>query len=69
LVRLAEERETDLAGLDIPTMQTVEPRITEDIYSVLTPAASAASRTSHGGTAPDQVRAAIARARTRFLDR
>ena len=29
--------------------------------SVLTPAASAASRTSYGGTAPDQVRAQIAR--------
>jgi argininosuccinate lyase len=67
LVRLAEEKGCDLAGLDLSAMQTVEQRITQDIYSVLTPQASAASRVSHGGTAPDQVRAAAARARSRFL--
>lgn len=67
LVRLAEEKGCDLAELDLSAMQTVEQRITQDIYSVLTPQASAASRVSHGGTAPDQVRAAAARARSRFL--
>ena len=67
LVRLAEEKGCGLAGLDLSAMQTVEQRITQDIYSVLTPQASAASRVSHGGTAPDQVRAAAARARSRFL--
>ncbi|MBP5859017.1 argininosuccinate lyase [Marivibrio halodurans] len=67
IVRAAEERGCDLAALDLPTMQRVEPRITEDIYSVLSPDASAASRTSHGGTAPEQVRAAAHRARDRFL--
>jgi argininosuccinate lyase len=35
----------------------LEPRITEGVYDVLTPAASAASRTSYGGTAPKNVRA------------
>ncbi|MCR9221654.1 MAG: argininosuccinate lyase [Alphaproteobacteria bacterium] len=66
LVRAAEEAGVDLAALDLPTMQAVESRITEDVYSVLTPEASAASRTSLGGTAPANVRAAAAAARKRF---
>ena len=37
-------------------MRTVEPRITEKVFSVLTVEASVASRTSYGGTAPDNVR-------------
>jgi argininosuccinate lyase len=37
-------------------MKTVEPRITEEVFSVLTVEASVASRTSYGGTAPDNVR-------------
>ena len=37
-------------------MQMVEPRITQDVFSVLTVEASVASRTSYGGTAPDNVR-------------
>ena len=39
----------------------MEPRITEGVYKVLTPQASAASRMSYGGTAPDQVRVQIER--------
>jgi argininosuccinate lyase len=39
----------------------LDPRIADGVYSVLTPAASAASRQSYGGTAPDQVRNQIAR--------
>jgi argininosuccinate lyase len=45
----------DLAGLTLREMQTVEPRITDGVFGVLTPAASAASRTSYGGTAPANV--------------
>lgn len=67
LVRKAEEAGCDLADLSLETMQAVEGRITEDIYSVLTPEASAASRVSLGGTAPDNVRAAAKAARERFL--
>jgi argininosuccinate lyase len=37
-------------------MKTVEPRITEEVFSVLTVEASVASRTSYGGTAPANVR-------------
>ena len=37
-------------------MQKVEPRITRDIYKVLTVESSVASRTSFGGTAPKNVK-------------
>jgi argininosuccinate lyase len=39
-------------------MRFVEPRITEDVFGVLTVEASVKSRTSYGGTAPDNVAAA-----------
>ncbi len=37
-------------------MQAVEPRITQDVYSVLSVERSVKSRTSYGGTAPANVR-------------
>lgn len=67
LVALAEGKGIDLSDLSLEEMQSVENRITADIFSVLSPAASVASRTSYGGTAPIRVREAAAAARTRFL--
>jgi argininosuccinate lyase len=67
LVRLAEEKGVVLSNLTLEEMQKIEPRITDDVYSVLTPAHSAASRVSFGGTAPDNVRQAAKAARERFL--
>jgi argininosuccinate lyase len=67
LVAAAEARGVDLADLTLDEMQAVENRITSDIYSVLTPEASVASRTSQGGTAPSRVREAAVEARRRFL--
>ncbi|CAK0752326.1 Argininosuccinate lyase [Azospirillaceae bacterium] len=67
LVRLAEQRSCGLADLDLTTMQEIESRITSDVYKVLTIEASAASRMSYGGTAPERVREAIVAARRRFL--
>jgi argininosuccinate lyase len=67
LVRRAEEKGITLDKLGLAEMQSVEPKITEDVYSVLTAEHSAASRTSFGGTAPDNVRKAAAAARERFL--
>lgn len=61
LVKLAEDKGADLADLSLEEMQGVEPRITGDVFSVLTVEASVASRRSYGGTAPDNVRAEIAR--------
>ncbi|MGH7154514.1 MAG: argininosuccinate lyase, partial [Acetobacteraceae bacterium] len=55
LVSVAEAKGTDLAGLSLADMRTVEPRITEDVFSVLSVDASVASRTSYGGTAPANV--------------
>ena len=56
LVALAEEKGVDLADLSLEEMRQVEPRITEDVYSVLGVENSVASRTSFGGTAPENVR-------------
>jgi argininosuccinate lyase len=61
VVARAEALGVDLAAVPLGDLQGVEPRITADIYDVLTPAASVASRVSYGGTAPSQVRAQIAR--------
>ena len=61
IVKLAEEQGIDLADLDLGAMQTVEPRMTEAIFDVLSVEASTASRTSFGGTAPSRVRAEAAR--------
>jgi len=60
-VRKAEALGVDLPDLPLAEMQALEPRINEGVYGVLTPEASAASRTSYGGTAPAQVRAQIQR--------
>ncbi len=61
LVALAESRGCDLPDLPITDMTAVHPGITQEVYSVLGVQNSVRSRTSYGGTAPDQVRAQIAR--------
>ena len=60
-VKRAEQLGVDLPQLSLDELKALDPRITDGVYSVLTPAASAASRQSYGGTAPDQVRNQIAR--------
>jgi argininosuccinate lyase len=56
IVALAESRGLSLDQLALGDMQGIEPRITEAIYKVLSPENSVASRTSYGGTAPQNVR-------------
>ncbi len=56
LVAMAEDRNVALDQLSLADMQSVEPGITAGIFSVLTPEASARSRTSFGGTAPANVK-------------
>ena len=68
IVKLAEGQKVPLGKLSLADMQMAEPRITQDVFRVLTPEASAASRKSFGGTAPDTVRAAAQAARKRFLE-
>jgi argininosuccinate lyase len=60
-VKRAEELGCDLPGLPLKELQALDPRITDQVYEVLTPENSVASRRSYGGTAPEQVRAQITR--------
>jgi argininosuccinate lyase len=52
---------SDLAALPLADLRQIEPRITPDVYEVLSPRASVESRVSYGGTAPVQVKAQIKR--------
>jgi argininosuccinate lyase len=61
IVKLAESRQITLEEVPLSDMQAIEPNITEAIFGVLSAESSVASRTSHGGTAPQNV-AKMARA-------
>jgi argininosuccinate lyase len=65
-VALGVTKGCDLAQLSLPELQGFSPLIGEDVYDVLTLEGSVAARDHFGGTAPVQVRAAIARARARL---
>ena len=56
LVALAEKQGCDLPELPLSLMQSVEKRITRDVYKVLTVESSVASRVSFGGTSPTNVK-------------
>ncbi|HZP18795.1 MAG TPA: argininosuccinate lyase [Bauldia sp.] len=56
IVAMAEERRVPLHRLTLAEMQSAEPGITDDVFSVLTVANSVRSRSSQGGTAPANVR-------------
>ena len=64
VVALAEIKGLTLDALTLEDMQTIEPRVTNDIYRVLSPLASASSRTSYGGTAPSEVQKQVQRWKT-----
>jgi argininosuccinate lyase len=68
IVKRAEALGCTLAELPLGELQAIEPAITDAVYDVLDAARSVASRTSFGGTAPEQVRAAAQEARKRFLE-
>jgi argininosuccinate lyase len=61
VVALAESQNKTLDAMSLDDLQSIEPRITDDIYRVLSPLASASSRTSYGGTAPSEVAKQVAR--------
>ncbi|MBX6321025.1 MAG: argininosuccinate lyase [Rhodospirillaceae bacterium] len=63
IVRKAEEKGCRLAELSLEEMRAVEAGIDASVYEVLDVDRSVASRTSYGGTAPDNVRRAVASAR------
>jgi len=61
LVAMAETQGCDLPELTLKDMQSVHDGITKAVFDVLGVENSVASRTSYGGTAPEQVRAQVAR--------
>ena len=61
IVAMAEERGVKLHELPLDAMQEVHGEITDGVFSVLSPEASVASRTSYGGTAPERVREQVKR--------
>ena len=63
-VKLAESRGLALDALPLGDLQAIDARIDERVYAALSVEASVAARSSYGGTAPDQVRAQVAAART-----
>ncbi len=66
LVSLAEKKGCDLDGLSLQEMQSVEPLITEDVFSILSVEKSVESRISFGGTAPSEVLKQVKFARERI---
>ena len=62
-VARAEALGVTLDKVPLADLQAIDARIDDRVYSVLSVDASVASRTSFGGTAPDNVRAAIRAAR------
>ncbi|MBZ4200660.1 MAG: argininosuccinate lyase [Methylotenera sp.] len=62
-VRYAVDKKVDLSDLPLATMQQFSASISDDVYAVLTLEGSLNSRNHIGGTAPAQVKAAIARMR------
>ncbi|QFR33674.1 argininosuccinate lyase [Ancylobacter sp. TS-1] len=57
IVALASAKDAPLHKLSLAEMQSVEPRITAEVFGVLSVSKSVASRVSYGGTAPKNVRA------------
>src|SRR5688572_21034631 len=65
-VRVAEQSGRDLGELSVAELRAFSPLVGEDVHAFLTPEGSVASRSHIGGTAPEAVRAAIQRAKTRL---
>ena len=55
LVGIAEARGVGLEALDLAAFQAVDERIGKEVFEVLRVEGAVASRTSHGGTAPENV--------------
>ena len=65
-VREAERLGVDLASLPLSKLRDFSAKIGADVKKILTPEGSITARNHVGGTAPSQVRSAIARARKRL---
>ncbi|HXK57248.1 MAG TPA: argininosuccinate lyase, partial [Gammaproteobacteria bacterium] len=62
------EKACELSDLSLQELQAFSPEIGKEVFEILTLEGSVAARNHVGGTAPDQVRAAIERARVRLSE-
>ncbi len=62
-VKLAEERGVALDELPLADLKVIDGRIDERVFKALSVDASVAARASYGGTAPEQVRLQVQKAR------
>ncbi|KEO90961.1 argininosuccinate lyase [Erythrobacter longus] len=62
-VKLAETRGVALDALPLADLKAIDERIEESVFAALSVDASVAARSSYGGTAPNQVRSQVKRAR------
>ncbi len=67
VVRYCIENNKELADLSLDELSTFAEEVGPDVFEILTPEGSVASRNHPGGTAPEQVKAAVARARERLV--
>ena len=65
-VKAAEAKGVDLPQLTLDEIRAFCPQVESDVFAVLTVEGSLASRNHIGGTAPEQVKAAVVRARQRL---
>ena len=65
-VRACDTTRLDLSEMALADLQAFSPLIEDDVFAVLTLEGSVAARDHVGGTAPSQVRAAIARVRSQL---
>lgn len=65
-VKVAIQQGVDLSELPLATLQGFHPAIGDDVFAVLTLRGSLDARKVLGGTAPEQVRAQVARHRARL---
>ena len=66
IVLLAEKKKKMLHELELEILQSVEPKINEDVYNFLSPKNSINQKNSYGGTAPQQVKNALSRAQKKL---
>jgi argininosuccinate lyase len=67
IVKVAAQKKLYLTELPLAEMQKIHPKITKDVFGVLSVEDSVKSRVSFGGTSPKRVREAIKAARKKYL--
>ena len=68
VVKVAEDKGCGLESLTAGDLAAVDERLTADALDVVSVEASVNSRSSYGGTAPDNVKKQVALARKRFIE-